>query len=406
MLAMLFAFMLVNFASKTVMGLSAVPIMHELGLSHTEFGTLSASFFYLFALSALIIGFVVNKVRTTPVLLLMVAIWAVCQLIAVAPLGAAALMASRVALGAAEGPAFPVGIHAIFKWFPDSRRALPAAVISQGSSFGVVVALPALNALLLAFSWHWAFGAVGIAAIVWALVWFVVAQEGPIGDEHGAEETPSARIPYTRLLFNRTMLSAWLCAFGAYWGVALLVSWFTPYLTEGLGFSQFAAGWLSTVPWGAAIVVAVWGGWLSERLAARGVSSRVCRGIFGGGMVAFGGVLLLLLPFIPSHALEFVVLVAGLSMGSVIYAMQTAIIAELTPVEQRGGLLAIGTAIWSLAGVVAPVVMGKLIDTNGDPHHGYQLGFVAFGAVSLVAGLIGMVFMQPETTRRHLRAGR
>jgi len=141
------------------------------------------------------------------------------------------------------------------------------------------------------------------------------------------------------------MLSAWLCGFGAYWGVALLVSWFTPYLTEGLGFSQAQAGWLSTAPWALSIVTAISGGWVSQRLIAAGASSRVARGVFGGGLVAIGGLALLALPFVQDRILQFALLVLGLSLGSVIYAMQTAIVSELTPVNRRGGILAIGTAV-------------------------------------------------------------
>jgi MFS family permease len=87
----------------------------------------------------------------------------------------------------------------------------------------------------------------------------------------------------------------------------------------------------------------------------------------------------------------------------VIYAMQPAIVGELTPLEQRGGLLAIGTAIWSLAGVVAPVVMGHLIDA-GRTAQGYQKGFVVAGLVALTTGLIGALLMQPEKTRAKLAA--
>ena len=399
--AMLFLFMVVNFASKAVLGLAAVPIMTELHLSHDAFGTLSASFFYLFSLSCLVTGFIVNRINTTTVIFVMALVWGVCQLAAIGTVSFELLLMSRLALGVGEGPAFPVGTHAIYKWFPNKRRTLPSAIFSQGASFGVVITLPALNWLLLTLSWHWAFGVIGVIALFWAALWFWLGAEGPIGDpQHEAQ--PSRPIPYRRLIFNRTMISAWLSGFGSYWGVALLVSWFTPFLVEGLGFSQRQAGWLSTVPWALSILFAIAGSWVSERLIDRGVSSRIARGVYGGGMVAIGGLALVLLPLIQSEILAFIALVLGLSLGSVIYAMQPAIIAELTPVEQRGSLLAIGTAIWSLSGVVAPVVMGHLIDAGSNAAQSYREGFVVAGSVALVTGLIGMMLMQPEATRAKL----
>jgi MFS family permease len=42
------------------------------------------------------------------------------------------LLICRVIPG--EGPAGAVAVHAIYKWFPDEKRALPTAVLSRGSA--------------------------------------------------------------------------------------------------------------------------------------------------------------------------------------------------------------------------------------------------------------------------------
>ena len=61
---MLFIFMLINFADKAVLGLSAVPVMHELELNHTQFGLIGTSFFVFFSIGAIATGFLVNQVPT------------------------------------------------------------------------------------------------------------------------------------------------------------------------------------------------------------------------------------------------------------------------------------------------------------------------------------------------------
>jgi MFS family permease len=399
--AMMFTFMLLNFASKVVLGLAAVPIMREMHLSHEQFGALSASFFYLFSLSCLAIGFTVNRIRTTLVIGVMSFVWSICQLLAIGNIGYGFLLFTRVALGAGEGPAYPVGIHAVYKWFPSDRRTLPAAVISQGSSVGVVLALPLLNILVVSLSWHWAFGVIGLLTLLWTAVWLVVGREGPLEDRE-VEDGPQ-RVAYRKLFLNPTLLAAWLCGFGGYWGVALLVSWFTPYIVEGLGFSQRVAGYMSTAPWAASIFIAILCSMWSEQLVKRGVSRRLALGVFGGGMVAMGGAALIVAPFIGTPLLAFVLVVLGLSLPSVIYSMQPAIAAELVPVSQRGAILSIGTAIWSSSGIIAPVVMGKLIDIGHASADGYERGFVVAGIIALVTGLIGALVVNPEKAARQLR---
>ena len=68
---LLFLFMLVNFADKAVIGIAAVPIMQELQLSPRQFGLLGSSFYLLFAVSAVVTGFIVNRVQTRWALLVM-----------------------------------------------------------------------------------------------------------------------------------------------------------------------------------------------------------------------------------------------------------------------------------------------------------------------------------------------
>jgi MFS family permease len=401
--AMLFTFMLLNFASKVVLGLAAVPIMREMHLTHEQFGTLSASFFYLFSLSCLVVGFMVNRIRTTLVIGAMSFLWSICQLLAIGNIGYGFLLFTRVALGAGEGPAFPVGLHAVYKWFPSDRRTLPAAIISQGSSVGVVMALPLLNILVVNLSWHWAFGVIGLLTLVWTAAWLLIGREGPLEDRQAEGAQGLQRVPYRKLLLNPTLLAAWLCGFGGYWGVALLVSWFTPYIVEGLGFSQREAGFMSTAPWAASIFIAIICSMLSERLVKRGVSRRLALGVFGGGMVAMGGAALIVAPLIDAPLLAFALVVLGLSLPSVIYAMQPAIAAELVPVSQRGAILAIGTAIWSTSGMIAPVVMGKLIDIGHASAQGYEQGFVVAGVIALVAGTVGAFFINPEKAAAQLK---
>src|SRR3974377_325828 len=64
MVALLFLFMLINFADKAVIGIAAVPIMQELQLSPRQFGLIGSSFFLLFSVSAIVTGFIVIPGRT------------------------------------------------------------------------------------------------------------------------------------------------------------------------------------------------------------------------------------------------------------------------------------------------------------------------------------------------------
>src|SRR5690242_4578695 len=97
---LLFLFMLVNFADKVVVGLAGVPIMTELGLTPREFGFLGSAFFFLFSLSAVVFGFIINFVATRWVLLGLGLVWALVQFPMVGAVGLTTLLICRIILGA------------------------------------------------------------------------------------------------------------------------------------------------------------------------------------------------------------------------------------------------------------------------------------------------------------------
>jgi MFS transporter, ACS family, D-galactonate transporter len=396
--ALLFLFMLINFVDKAVLGLAAVPIMKELELTPSQFGFVASSFFFLFSISAVITGFIVNRMPTRWALLVMALVWVLAQFPMIGTVGLGTLVACRVLLGAGEGPAYPVALHSAYKWFPNEYRTLPTSIIAQGAAVGVVLALPLLNWIIIHYSWHWAFGMLGIVGLAWVLLWFVLGTEGEIV-ETVAETTGRRieRVPYAQLLFNATTLSCWAVGFAAYWGLSLLVAWSTPYFIKGLGYSQYAAGYLSTMPWAAGVIIVIGSGWASQRMLAHGASTRWARGVFSGLAVVVGGLALIVMPHLESDILKIAMLVIGLSLPSVIYVMGHAMLSEFTPVPQRGAMLAITNSVWTLAGLLAPYLMGQVIEGAATAAEGYQQGFVLCGVVTLIGGLIGLVFLRPGT---------
>ena len=405
MIALLFLFMVINFADKAVVGIAAVPIMDELHLGPREFGLLGSSFFLLFAVSAIVTGFIVNRVETRWALLVMGLVWALSQFPMLGNAGFATIVAARIALGAGEGPAFPVALHSAYKWFPNERRTVPTAIVAQGAGIGIMVALPLLNWIIVRYSWHWAFGALGIAGLVWSAAWFALGREGPLTAAAAAnrtttEEPAPDRIAYRQLLWSPTILACWAANFGAYWGLSQALSWQGAFLIKGLGLAQDSIGLLGALPAGASVVVVFAAGWYSQRLLAQGVSSRVARGLLGGGCVALGGLALAVMPFVPGIAAKIALATMGIAVPSVINVIGQTVVGELTPVAQRGALLAIGTAIATSAGLLAPFVMGSVVETAATPLAGFNAGFMICGVIMLLGGLIGMALIRPERDAR------
>jgi MFS family permease len=403
---LLFLYMLVNFADKIVVGLAGVPIMTELKLEPEQFGFLGSAFFFLFSISCIAVGFIVNRVDTRWVLLALGLVWALVQFPMVGTVGFTTLVICRIILGAGEGPAGSVAVHALYKWFPDEKRTLPTAILSQGSAFGVIIAVPALNWVIVNHSWHYAFGALGVVGLMWCVAWLIMGKEGPLVAAVTPTSVDAERIPYFQLLTSRTFVGCCAATFGAYWALSLGLTWFTPFIVKGLGFSQQEAGLISILPWITGAFVVLLAGWISQVLVGRGMSTRNARGVLGALPLVIGGLILLLMPlFVGKAGLLIALLVAGTGITGAIYVVCAPMIGEFTPTSQRGAVLSIYGAIYTLAGIIAPVVMGAMVQQAEAPIDGYMKGFVINGIILIVSGLLGLLLLWPDTELARLRRG-
>ena len=401
---LLFLFMVVNFADKIVVGLAGVPIMTDLKLEPEQFGVLGSSFFILFSISAIVVGFIVNKVPTRWVLLTLAVIWALAQFPMVGTVSFTTLLICRIVLGAGEGPAFSVAAHAIYKWFPDEKRTLPTAILSQGSAFGVILAVPALNWVIVNHSWHYAFGALGVVGLIWVCAWLTFGKEGPLEDTQALAAT-EPQIPYLQLLTSRTFLGCVIATFGAYWALSLGLTWFTPFIIKGLGFSQSQAGFVSILPWvfGATIVMLT--GWISQVMMARGYTTRISRGVLGSVPLILGGLILSTMPHVTGAGFQIALLVVGSGLCGAIYVVCPPMLGEFTPASQRGAVLAIYGALYTLSGIIAPKVMGTVIQRAGNMVDGYMTGFTINAVVMVGSGVIGLLLLWPNTEKARLTRG-
>ena len=364
MAAMLFVFIVVNFADKVVLGLVAVPMMDELKFTPSEFGLIGSSFFWFFAISGISGGFLADRIQTKWFLLAMALTWSLTQLPIIYGATLGAFIFARVLLGIGEGPAWPVAVHSIYKWFPDDKRNLPVALFSQGGAVGLLLA--GLTIPLVTAKWGWRASFVGLAifGLAWGVVWLLLGREGPI-DAHGSGGHTGVREqPLKRVLADATVWGNFLMHFVAYWSLAGALTWLPAYFQKGLGFENVAAGRMYGLVVAVSIPLVLLSSWWSQRLLARGWTSRSARGRFSSLWLVIAGLafLPLLLPGLPAGA-RIATFAVALGFTPAIYALGPAMLAQVSPANRRGALLALDNSIASLAGLllIARGIVGWIV---------------------------------------------
>ncbi|MBM7369338.1 MFS transporter [Gordonia hydrophobica] len=409
--AALALFMVINWGDKSVLGLTSRALMDDLGLSPSQYGLIASSFFFLFSVATLVGGILVDRIQTRWMLMAMALVWALVQFPVMGAASFTVLLASRVVLGMAEGPASPVALHAVMKWFPDEKRDLPNAIVLGSSSLGVLIAAPVMAFVQVHWGWRWCFGVLGIAGLAWTVLWLLVGREGPYdvartddppsdGTDPAAESVPE-RVPYRRIFTSPTWLFLAFAGFACYFVMAILSTWLPTYLESVRGMSTVTTGNLIAAVAATGAVAMFAQGALSRRLLVRGVSSRWSRSGVPAAAMAIAAVAMF--GFANTGGImQLALMLPAFVLYTTIFPAATAAIAEITPVTQRGTVLGVFCAVFGVAGMVAPTVAGRLIDNAAVQADGYHTVFVICAGLLLTAGLAVLVRVDPERDRRRL----
>jgi MFS family permease len=400
---MLALFMVLNFMDKAILGIVAKPLMAELGISPSQFGMIASSFFLFFSISAIAFGFLANRVSSKALLLVCAAIWSIAQFPLAFSASVPLLYFSRILLGIGEGPAYPLALHACYKWFPDDRRGLPSAVIFQGVTAGLLVSGPLLSYVLVRWGWHAAFLTLGLASVVWMVGWAVLGAEGKVATAGASKESAQAApaISYWKLLADRTFLANMLLYWTAYWIFSVMFTWIPSYLGTVMNYDATQTGWMFMVFTAFNIPIVLGGSWLSERLLRGGVRSCRARGWLTCSFVLLGGATILFAVYVVQQPLLKVILLAiGCNLPQITFVLSSTIVAEIIPDAQRSAMMSINSALATTGGLIAPALMGKFIQAAANPGLGYDTGFAVAGALSVVASVIGFALINPEASKR------
>ncbi len=423
-LAMVVAFMMINYADKSVLGLAAVPLMDELAIDKSTYGLISSSFYVLFSVSGLVVGLLSARWSTRTMLLVMAALWAVAQLpalVATVP----ALVAGRLLLGAAEGPAASMSMHTLYGWFPPGRRGMPSALQIGGAALGTAVAAPVLTWFIVNLGWRSAFVALAIISAAWCLVWYAVGKDGPYSA--AAHRAAAGAAPASGAPGPRGRRAERHPAHGRGAGASAV-----PAARQrdrrgqrpqrlrfplGAGGLQCLAAGLSADPARSDRVDRV--GRRQRGLGAQPAPAAVRPGPRRpaqtarpgrprrrrdrpGAAVLVSGAALALLPFAEQRAAQLALVAVAFAAHAVAIPLHYVTTAAVVPAARRGPVFGVVAATGTLPGMFVPYLTGHLVDGAASEATGYAIAFLLSAAVMAVCGAVAMLAIRPDRDARAL----
>src|ERR1035437_6766799 len=301
------------------------------------------------------------------------------------------LVMSRFLLGMGEGGGFPAATKAVAEWFPVGERSTAMGIINAGTSAGAVVAPPLIAITLATLNWRWVFFLSGAAGLAWA-IWWLWEYFPPASHPRltARERDQIAEVLKPRPQTEQGMRWIGLFRFPQVWGLVcakflsdaawyFYLFWLPKYLYDVRHFDTKQVGYFAWIPYAAAGVGSLLGGWFSSRLIQRGrslnMSRKIALGVSAGVMPS---ILLVMHSPVELVIVLFSIAFAGQQSWSTLVMTLPSDLVPSSVVGSFAGLVGFGGA---MGGIVFGLVVGLQLG------HGFGYGVVC--ACVSVLHLIG-----------------
>ncbi len=269
-IALIFLGTVVNFLDRLAIPVLSPVLQAEFHLTNVQYSWIGSAFLFAYAASMFVWGAVFDRFGNRTGFALAVVLWSVAEIAHAAARGLGSLCGLRAALGAGESGNWPGATRTVAAWFPARQRALGMGIANTGASLGPALAPPLIIWMQLSFGWRTVFLATGALGFMWLALWLIFYPRRGVASSAGlAAAVQHKPVPWSVLLRRREVWGIVLARFFGdpiWW---LYLNWLPLYLFNARGFSlkEIAAfGWM---PFVAAALGALSGGWLSGWLLRR-----------------------------------------------------------------------------------------------------------------------------------------
>ncbi len=309
---------------------------------------------------------------------------------------AGAIITARVLLGIGEAFTFPVSNTFIANWFPVKERGRANSIWMNGTMVGPVISGALVVAVMAAGGWRWVFFTLAGMSILIPLPmviflmkdhprqqrWLSNAEAKLIeaGSWAKTTEIPHAKIAEEKLGYLRNY-RFWLVTVA--WGFNNIfffgwATWMPTYFQTVRHFSFQSAGYLYSLTFFFALVAILIVGYYSDRTMRRAP--------FGAGGWLIAGVLMWIGGTLIANAYwALVVLIIASACQNPAFTMSQGLLQSIIPEGSMGAASGVAGGVSMLMAVVAPSLLGFLLQISG---FGAVILFLALSSV--IAGMLAL----------------
>lgn len=384
MIGLVFLATVVNYLDRQTLSVVAPVLSEEFHMSNVAYSRVVFAFMLAYTMMNAVSGPMIDRLGTKLGYAVCIAWWSIAAMLHALARGALSLGVFRFLLGMGEAGNWPAGVKVAAEWFPSEERALASGIFNSGSSIGAVFAPPLVAWIILQSGWRSAFLTVGVAGLIWLLVWMLVYYT-PASALAESASPPISIWDLLRTRWVRTFTASKVFSDPAWY---FYIFWFPQYLKSARGFDIVSIGKFAWIPFLTADAGNLLGGACAAALLNRGVrvtwARKICVMLFAILMTSAIPAVLV------SNAFLSIALISTATLGYTgALSNMLAMPADRFPKNTVGSVWGIASMGAGFGGMVFSLVTGWVVD-----HYSYVPVFFGFGILPLIAA--GMIWSMPD----------
>ena len=373
--AVIWLIYLIDYADRFAISVVLTPIQQEFGLSDSQLGLLSGALFFGLAVLAIPSGMAIDRFSRKYMISLMTTVWSMATYVTGIVTTYSGLLLARVFVGAGEAGYNPAGYALIAAWYPRRLHGTMVGLFNTAQPLGIAVGMVAAGFIAEHYGWRVVFGVLAIPGLILAVVMLFApdykVKKAEPGVDTGSNSTVRPGVGETlRFIYcNRTLKLIYLAQVPITFWIMSINIWAPTLLVRHFGVSLSNAGLLMLGPCVVAALGAIFGGWLSDRVARNNPRARVtiCIGFIAIGLLFMGpGMIALTADAISIHVFMGL---GGLAMFFAVGNWGTLVTAGLdqSPAHYRASIQSFLPLFQAVAIMVTSIVTGFLSQHYGLP---------------------------------------
>ncbi len=228
-----------NFIDRQIVGILAVPIKEDLGLSDVQLslmGGLAFALFYTFL--GIPIAMIADRSSRTWIMTIALALWSAMTALCGFAQNFLQLFLARLGVGVGEAGGVAPAYSLIADYFPSNKRARALAIYSFGIPVGSALGIVLGGVLTTVLDWRMAFIIVGLAGVALAPLFRIIVRE-PKRGQHDGPNAKAAPAPLSEVIaMLRRKPSFWGLSLGAACSSMMgygLIFWLPSFFVRSFG---------------------------------------------------------------------------------------------------------------------------------------------------------------------------